>query len=367
MSKFDLITTIDYEMPNNACADVTKFMVEPTRSLLDIMNSYAAKLTIMFEIAEMWAFEKDANKGFSKHLGYNPAEVIRDQLLQSIKKGHDVQLHLHPQWLNAKWGQGGWTLDYSRYRLTDYNFSELVELFRNGKEYLESLLCPYSADYACIGFRAGNWITQPPDNYLRALHAAGLRSDSSVFKWGYADTASVFFDYRNAFSNVLPWIACWDDINRPSPDFGILEVPIYTEAVNLLGLLSAKRLRSASYYFRENRRIAQEVKGLTQRVGCAKKGLLYYLSRIISIYPKKLDYCKLSWKEMVGFVENIHQRYAEDTTIDHIPIVMIGHSKEPMCSSDICRFLEVVSTRYKDSISFSTYREFIQRYKLAVG
>jgi hypothetical protein len=359
MAHFHLIITTDYELPNDKQPDVMNYMIKPTRSLLDDLSPYGAKLTIMFEIGEMWAFEKDANQGFSKYLGYDVAEVIRGQLVQAIRKGH-----LHPQWLNARWEQGRWKLDYSKYRLTDLDYSELVELFQRGKGYLEALLGGNSADYSCVGFRAGNWITQPSGNYLRALHSAGLKSDTSVFKWAYSNTPSVFIDYRNATSNVLPWFACWDDINRPSSDGRILEVPIYAEAVSLLGLLSAKRLRSASQYFREDRQIAQEVKASSQREGCARCGLLSHLSRVLRLYPKKLDFCKLSWREMVRMIENVHRRYAEDQLIDHVSIVMIGHSKESLSSGDLRRFLEVISEKYRGSISFSTYRDFVQQYWL---
>jgi hypothetical protein len=174
-------------------------------------------------------------------------------------------------------------------------------------------------------------------------------------------------DYRNAFSNVLPWMACWDDINQSSPTGRILEVPIYAEPVSLLGLLSVKRLRSASQYVREDRKIAQNVKPSTPQQRHLRVGLLNNFRKFFGIYPKKLDFCKLSWREMVRMIENVHRRYAEDPMVGHVPIVMIGHSKEPMSSAALRRFLKEVFTRYKDSISFSTYREFVQQYRSTAG
>lgn len=367
MSKFKLILTLDYELNVNKAPDVMQDMIKPTEALLNICSSFDAKLTIMVEIGELWAFEKAENQGYARFIACDPAERIRDQLVRAVKHGHDVQLHLHPQWIGAKWVKGAWQLDYAKYRLTDLEYHEMVNVFRYGKEYLEKLLSPYCIDYSCIGFRAGNWVTQPSSRYLRALHEAGLKSDTSVFKGGYLNTNSVYIDYRKAYSNILPWVASWDDINNPGNHEGIIELPIYSERSSIFGMLSVRRLRSASQYVREDRKIAQEVKALTQRERCARGGLLNHLSRFFRVYPKKLDFCKLSWKEMVGMIENVHHRYAEDPMVDHVPIVMIGHSKELMSSADLRRFLEEVSTRYKDSISFSTYREFIQQYRLTAG
>jgi hypothetical protein len=168
---FALIPTVDYELPAHSEADVLRYIIQPTNALLDICQTYGAKLTTMLEIGELWAFENAENVGFKEHLGYDPAEKIRHQLVDAIQRGHDVQLHLHPQWLGAKWTQDAWQLDYSKYQLTALDYDEMVDVLRSGKEYLESLLGPHSDNYSCIGFPAGNWNTQPSSKYSRALSA----------------------------------------------------------------------------------------------------------------------------------------------------------------------------------------------------
>jgi hypothetical protein len=213
-----------------------RYMINPTENLLRVCHAFGAKLTIMVEIGELWAFEKSANRGFAGHIGYDAAKKIRSQLVQAIKMGHDVQLHLHPQWLGAKWTNNAWQLNYSKYRLTDFDYPEIVEVIHRGRKYLENLLRPHCDGYKCIGFRSGNWNTQPSSKYLRALYDAGIKSDTSVFKWGYVDTDSANIDYRRAHCNALPWIACWEDINLPGKDGGILEFPIYAEPVSLFGM-----------------------------------------------------------------------------------------------------------------------------------
>ncbi len=359
---YSLVITVDYEVSISGEFDVRRDMIKPTWKLLKVCEDYGAKITIMAEVAEIWAYEAEILSGSMKRLGYNPSLEIQNQLIEVVKRGHDVQLHLHPQWLGAKWTQDAWQLDYSKYRLPDLDYDELVNVFRCGKEYLENLLSCYCDDYSCIGFRAGNWITQPSGKYLRALYEAGLKSDTSIFKGAWVNTASVFMDYRSACSDVLPWVACWDDINRPSTKGGVIELPIYAEPVSLFGMLTMKRLKLLRNYVGEDRKIARAVRTSNPRVGNAGSALWNKISRVFSRYPKQLDFCKLTSREMVRMIENVHRQYSEEPIVDHVPIVMIGHSKEPISALDFSKFLEEVSRRFSDSLSFSTYRKFIQQY-----
>ena len=112
-----IILTLDYELPQNRYPDVRCYMLEPTLALLEACKAWGAPLTIMVEMGELWAWEKPENEGFRRSIGYDAASAVRDQLVSAVKSGHDVQLHLHPQWLKARWKDGTWQLDYSKYRL----------------------------------------------------------------------------------------------------------------------------------------------------------------------------------------------------------------------------------------------------------
>jgi hypothetical protein len=358
-----LVISLDYELPINKKPDVIKYMIKPTDELINICSKFGAKLTIMVEIGELWAFEKDLNQGFNDYLGYTAATKIKNQLINAIKLGHDVQLHLHPQWLDAKWSSGKWELDYSKYKLTDFDYEKMFSVFRRGKNYLDSLLCSHNNDYSCIGFRAGNWITQPSSDYLRALYEAGLKSDTSVFKWGYKNTDSVFYDYRSAHSNVLPWVACWDDINLSSKDGAILEFPIYAEPANFLKMLSVKRLLMAFSYFIEDRIINRECKTSNVKIAHPQSSIMEKIKAVCSIYPKKLDYCKLTSREMHGMLERIYNQFTEDPKKAFVPIMMIGHSKDKISYKNLISFLDSATKMHGDSHKFVTYRKLIREHQ----
>ena len=64
----------------------------------------------MFEVAEYWTFKKYDNH-LTKKLGYSPSQMMEQQAIKAIMQGHDVQLHIHPQWIGAKLNNNGlWNL-----------------------------------------------------------------------------------------------------------------------------------------------------------------------------------------------------------------------------------------------------------------
>lgn len=343
-----------------------RHMIEPTTKLLRVCEQHAAKLTIMAEVGELWAFEKTENAGFKKHIGYDPALLIRDQLREAVQRGHDVQLHLHPQWINARWHGTCWVLDYKHYNLTDFEDDQMLALLRRGKDNLETMLRPYCADYKCIGFRAGQWNTQPSPRYLTALRDAGLRSDTSVFKWGYRSNGAADFDYRNAFSNVLAWYARMDDINRPAPQPTVLEVPIATESVRYLRMLTPRRLWLGVSFLREDCETRTAINN-AKRVQARPKRLALRLGQLLQRYPRKLDFCKLTAREICSCIEALINQCRDYQDCLPIPLVMIGHSKETRNPEELGVALGRAAKRRGGDLLFSTYRDFVADYIAAVA
>jgi hypothetical protein len=363
---FHLVITCDYELPAGGRGDVLRHMIEPITKLLEVCEQHAAKLTIMVEMGELWAFEKPENAQFKQHLGYDPAALVRQQLREAVQRGHDVQLHLHPQWVHARWQASSWGLDYTHYQLTDFESNEMVALLRRGKEDLETMLRPYCADYKCVGFRAGHWNTQPSHQYLAALRDAGLRSDTSVFKGGYRADGGAAFDYRRAFSNVRAWYARLDDINQPTADPTVLEVPIAAESVRYFRMLTLRRLWLSLRFLREDREISAEIhkaKSLQTR----PRKLTLKLGQFSRQYPRKLDFCKLTAREMQSSVEGLINQCRDDPQSLPIPVVMIGHSKELWRPADLGVALGVVAKQFAGKVLLSRYRDFFAAYTAAVG
>ena len=106
--KIGLIFTLDYEIHGNGSGEFENWAYFPTAQMLNVFDAYGAKLTIMAEMGHYWAMKR------YKDLFARNIFLFESQLKNAIERGHDVQFHFHPQWIDAKFENGSWHLDFSR-------------------------------------------------------------------------------------------------------------------------------------------------------------------------------------------------------------------------------------------------------------
>ena len=124
---------------------------------------------------------------------------IKNQLIEAVGHHHDVQLHLHPQWKDArKTRSGTWELDLSLWRSPDLPVEDFKTILQQGKIWLEKLIKPHSPDYRCLAFRAGGWCIQPSEYIIKALLEINFLVDSSVAPGQHCQTVGEHYDFRNA-------------------------------------------------------------------------------------------------------------------------------------------------------------------------
>jgi hypothetical protein len=220
-----VIFTLDYEIHGNGDGSPHDLMVEPTERLLRLFDEYGAKLTIMADVAEILKFKEYRDQYGRDDYRYC---AIVDQLLGAIKGGHDVQLHLHSSYFNARHDGRGWAQDWSEYNFAGLPYERMDWMVRTCKGFLESLLRPADLSYRCIAFRAPNWSVSPSRNVVRTLIKNDIKIDTSVFKFGRR-AGIVSFDYSSAHHSLLPWPANPDDICRYDGASPLWEFPIYSE------------------------------------------------------------------------------------------------------------------------------------------
>ena len=104
MAKINLIITADYEVYGNGSGCVINCLIKPTDELLKVANRYKIPVTFFVDVCEIWAFEAVEEAGLWD-LDYSPSALIKEQLKNAIKDGHDVQLHFHPQWLEYEYSR----------------------------------------------------------------------------------------------------------------------------------------------------------------------------------------------------------------------------------------------------------------------
>ena len=338
-----LIFSLDYEIYGTGKGGFSNLMIAPTSRLLDLFDKHKAKLTIMAEVAEIMALKRSGS--------FSPiVERIENQLVRAIERGHDVQLHLHPAWFNARYDGRRWILDFDEYALVGLPYERIRLLIQQGKEYLENLLhdAEHRSDYKCVAFRAGNWLMQPSRDIIEALEKNAIEFDTSVYKWGFGRVGQYTVDYRGAHSNIFSWTVDKEDINKECLGRrGLKEVPILTQQVFVTSMLTWKRLNLQWKLRRDSK---DDVKGSNHSLGGGKK-----TGSLKLMHAKKFDFCRLSFREMKNFLA-----YAEDRAKSveaMVPIVAIGHSTEFCDDGCIEDFLSYLNTLGTERIAWTTFNE----------
>jgi hypothetical protein len=144
---------------------------------------------------------------------------VTDQLKRAAAAGHDLQLHIHPHWEDARYAGGRWVFDLRRYKLSDFPDAEIPGIVRRYKDALQPLAAnPVQA------FRAGGWCLQPFGRLKAALRDNGIVADSSVFRGGHYRSAQYDYDFREA--PVKSPYRFGDDPVREDPAGDFVEYPI---------------------------------------------------------------------------------------------------------------------------------------------
>lgn len=129
--------------------------------------------------------------------------AIADIVEPILDRGHDVQLHLHSEWLELL-GDSNPLGDRTGANIKDFTLDEQVVLLETGIDLLMQAGAPRP-----VAFRAGNYGAN--DDTLRALAKVGIAYDSS---------------HPPALMQGDCEIGLTEEHRRPLPRHGVIEVPI---------------------------------------------------------------------------------------------------------------------------------------------
>jgi hypothetical protein len=316
------IFTLDYEIHGNGDGCPHALMVEPTNRMMDLFEKYGAKLTIMADVAEILKFKEYKETAGRDDYHY---DAIASQLQDAIRRGHDVQLHLHASYFNARHEEGRWLQDWSEYNFAGLPLERLNEIVGLGKKYLEDLLKPVAPEYECIAFRAANWSVSPSQNVVRALLSHGIRIETSVFKYGQRN-GIVSFDYSNAPSELVPWLVDESDICRHNAAGRLLEVPIYCERRWLGAFFSANRVYRAHLSRKHKFRGAEGPAGIQKGTAGKVQKVSKMVGMVFRRHAWKADFNQCTGRQLIGALRRASKKYMNNGGED-LPFVLIGHSK----------------------------------------
>jgi len=217
-----------------------EILIEPTTRLLKAMESEEIPLTIFADTECLLRFRNLGMEEFPQQ--------AEEQLKDCLRRGHDVQNHVHPHWRYALYDQKtrAWSYDENKFLLGNVGnsdleiYSQTVKVLTETKKYLQSLLDPVDANYRCIAYRAGGYGIQPKDSLiLKALETTGYTIDSSIAPGLVLKTKFNRVDFSNLPHLANYFMKAQGGIHSSQPE-GILEVPI--AATSLLPFYYVKNI-----------------------------------------------------------------------------------------------------------------------------
>lgn len=363
----NIIFTTDYEIHGNGYGSPYHLMVEPTNRNLDLFDKYDAKLTIMADVAEIIRFRDHFNETGRDDFHYNG---IMNQLKNSVQRGHDVQLHLHPTYFNAILEKNIWRQNPNSYVLANESYDRLFEMIKVSKNFLVDILREVNPGYECFVFRAGGWQMQPSKNIVKALIDNCFLIDTSVFKNGSRNGFNKF-NYAHAFHQVIPWPIEEEEVCNLDLQGKLFEAPIYTEQRPITSFISInrfKRLAEQTYsrIFSPNPMVERENDNTDKSSKPENNiSLLKRLSKFLNTIPFKMDYNQCTSNQLIAGLKKAEQISLKENL--DIPFILIGHSKSfnKRNEREIIKFLEFVkgnNSKYKFSLFNELQLEIYRGY-----
>ena len=320
---YNLYLTLDYEIHGNGDGNPIDLMVEPTYRLMDLLEQYGQRLTIMADVAEILCFRR-----YRDNTGKDDFYVaeIEQQLCDAIRRGHDVQLHIHSSYFNAQWNGVRFDQCIEEYNMAALPYERVREMVGQCVDYLETLLKPIKSDYKVWLYRAANWSMMPTPVLYKVLTEFGITHDTSVYKGG-CQGGNVCYDYRHAYDNLLSYRASSQDINRYDPHGQIIEMPIYTEMRPFWDFISPIRIfRMVRAKFHKHKHNSQQVQNTTTTIADKNDNRHLSLRSFFVKSPLKMDFNQVNARGLKRMMKNIMRR-AKLEHLSHVDIVLIGHSK----------------------------------------
>lgn len=314
-----ILLTVDHEIFGNGTGDVRQHMTEPTERMAAACEKHGMPLTIFFEAEEYLAFERERDKLVAV-LGYDPAAEVRAQAVGLARRGHDLQLHIHPEWVGSSFGKDGWKLRADK-RTVHSLFetqAETTEYIRSRKATVDGFWSEAGSTRRVAAFRAGAFCAQPGERLLPALTANGILIDSSLVKGMTRDDEHVHLDFREAPVGRRHWRVS-TEIAREDADGGLLEFPIYSRMGRRIQQMTPRRLlaKFSGNVPKEKRREMVSQLGM----GHSAASVARFLARP---FPIKLDFHNMSARQMLRWIRKAPPAPTGDLDV----IVLIGHSKE---------------------------------------
>ena len=195
--KPNIILTFDYEIFfGEQSGTFENSIYKPVEKLRRIMNEERIKGVFFIDILYYVKMQEYPEL-------QNISLLMKRQIQALLKDGHDVELHLHPHWLNAEYREGKWKFKYDKYRFEQLDLTERDEVFEKGIKNLLEICREVEKTYEIKGYRAGGWCIQPFDIFYPYFKKYQIKYDSSIVEIGKRESIGHKFDFTKCLNKEI--------------------------------------------------------------------------------------------------------------------------------------------------------------------
>jgi hypothetical protein len=362
MNKILVSIQDDWELLGNGLGNVASHQYLPSLFLMEMADKYGIKPSFMVDVAQGLNYKKYAEKDKNIQIQYN----LWQESIQLMRiKGHDVQLHLHPQWLHSKYDGNFFYVD-EKYNIGLYNYEDQKYLIEEGINLLKQILSPFDNGYKPSFFKAGGWGIQPSYNVLTLLQENGIKGILGPRKALKRSHQKV--DFTQMEEDIYPYSPDFQHIEKIGKESALMVFPLsyvklpYRLQINML-LENLKTRKSIQYKdeFYDIIDIPTEI--ITKNHYSLKNRLKennpfngnYYTHLKIGGKEKNFAYLKKTFNDVIT-------RY-QSHNLHKAPIIIESHTKNYFGRyQDIDRFFDYINKKYGDLVEFVYLSDLLSKY-----
>lgn len=208
----------DWEIRGNGLGDVKTLQYDPAISLMNLYDDYGIKNTFNVETMQGLSFREYSAKDKNVH---NDFTFWIQAIEEMIDRGHDIQLHIHPQFYKAQRINHYWKINKS-WSFEDYTKNQIDDMVQSAHHYLKEI----TLNKSIKSFRSGSWSIQNCPHLFNSLEKIGIKMDISIVDGLYYEGGGINLDYRNVESPYMPYYPNYEDARTISKTkTEIVEIP----------------------------------------------------------------------------------------------------------------------------------------------
>ena len=339
----NILLTFDYELP---LGGITKSfdhsLFEPTRLLLDFAKNMQIPLVFFADIHSYIRFKEESINNYT--------DVFREQMQYAIRNNHDVQLHLHPHWLETKVNDHTF-IPSEKFKLADFyenkNSPNINQIIYKGTKALTDICKEIDPEYKCIAYRGGGYNLAPRTyEIIASLMKQGIRYDSSVVPGYYFLSAQNKVDFRNIPDKPNWFISPENNLEKEGNN-GLWEIPVASIPKSPFEVPTSLKMKKYAYRAAESRgRMIHN----NSKTSLRQKFNILMANRMLTV-----DNYTYSPKYLMKILNYHIQKFR---MYDEISLALIGHPKTMgNYSFELLEyFIRNVKKTYGNNARFTTFR-----------